>query len=310
MPELPEVETIVRELRPHVLNRKITRVEILRPDCIGYPSKDVFIKGIINKIIKSLTRKGKYLIFNLNDGSSVIIHLRLSGQLLVFSSNTKQLPKFERIRFYLTDTLSLRAQRAWQSPASSKHRSHEIASSLCSSQRQIATILSFIEPRVLGRAYWLKDQNIPDVLKGLKNLGLEPIDKKFNYHYLYSKIKGRTAPIKNLLLDQSIASGVGNIYSDEALFVSGIHPLRRANTLKECDIKKLTRALRHVIKSGIESKGTTVSDYLRPDGSEGTYQFRSFVFDREDELCRICKTKIQFAKIGNRRTRFCPKCQK
>ena len=276
MPELPEVETIVRELRPHVLNRKITKVEILRPDCVGYPSKDVFIKGIKNKIIKSLARKGKYLIFNLSDGSSVIIHLRLSGQLLVFNTNKKLIPKFERIRFYL------------------------------SGQKTI----SFVEPRVLGRAYWLKDENIPDVLKGLKNLGLEPIDKKFNYHYLYSKIKGRKAPIKNLLLDQSIASGVGNIYSDEALFIAGIYPLTRANTLKECDIKKLARALRHVIKSGIESKGTTVSDYLRPDGSEGTYQFRSFVFDREGEPCRICKTIIKFAKIGNRRTRFCSKCQK
>jgi formamidopyrimidine-DNA glycosylase len=162
----------------------------------------------------------------------------------------------------------------------------------------------------LGRAYWIKDNHIPDVLKGLRNLGLEPIDRRFNFDYLYSKIKGRTAPIKNLLLDQSIASGVGNIYSDEALFVSEIHPLRRANTLKECDIKKLTKALSHVIQSGIKSKGTTISDYLRPDGSEGTYQFKSFVFDREGEPCRICKTKIEFAKIGNRRTRFCPKCQK
>lgn len=276
MPELPEVETIVRELRPHVVNHKINKVEILRADCVGYPSRQAFVKGVEKKRIKSLTRRGKYLIFNLNDGSSLIIHLRLSGQLLVFNANKKDLPKFERIKFYLSGN----------------------------------KVLSFVEPRVLGRAYWLKDDKIPDILKGLKNLGFEPIDKKFNFQYLYSKIKNRTAPIKNLLLDQAIASGVGNIYSDEALFISGIHPLRRANTLKECDIQKLAKALRHVINSGIKSKGTTVSDYLRPDGSEGTYQFKSFVFDREGEPCRICKTKIEFARIGNRRTRFCPKCQK
>ncbi len=275
MPELPEVETIVRELRPYVNKRKINKVEILRRDCIGYPSIRAFVKGIENKTIKSLTRKGKYLIFNLNDDSSLIIHLRLSGQLLVFNSSTKHLPKFERIRFYLSGK----------------------------------KILSFVEPRVLGRAYWLKDEKIPDILKGLRNLGLEPIDKKFDYHYLYSKIHNRKAPIKNLLLDQSIASGVGNIYSDEALFVSGIYPLRRANTLKECDVQKLAKALRHVIKSGIESKGTTVSDYLRPDGSEGTYQLKSFVFDREGEPCRVCKSEIKFERIGNRRTRYCPKCQ-
>jgi formamidopyrimidine-DNA glycosylase len=275
MPELPEVETIVRELRPHVLKRRITKVEILRQDCVGYPSKQVFKKGIENKIIKSLTRKGKYLIFNLNDGSSLIIHLRLSGQLLVFNSNTKHLPKYERIRFYLSGR----------------------------------KILSFVEPRVLGRAYWLKDENIPDILKGLRNLGLEPIDKKFDYPYLYSKIHNRKAPIKNLLLDQSITSGVGNIYSDEALFIAGIYPLRRANTLKECDVQKLTKALTHVIKFGIKSKGTTVSDYLRPDGKEGTYQLKAFVFDREGEPCRVCKTEIRFERIGNRRTRYCPKCQ-
>ncbi len=275
MPELPEVETIVRELKPYVLNRKINKIEILRADCIGYPSKQEFVKGIEKKTIKSLTRRGKYLILNLNDGSSLIFHLRLSGQLLVFNANKKDLPKFERIKFYLSGN----------------------------------KILSFVEPRVLGRAYWLKDDKIPDILKGLKNLGLEPIDKKFNFQYLYSKIKGRTAPIKNLLLDQAITSGVGNIYSDEALFISGIYPLRRANKLKECDVQKLAKALTHVIKSGIKSKGTTVSDYLRPDGSEGTYQFKSFVFDREGEPCRVCKTKIEFKKIGNRRTRFCPKCQ-
>ncbi len=275
MPELPEVETIVRELRPHVLKRRITRVEILRADCIGYPKKQEFIKGIQNKIIKHLNRRGKYLIFNLSDGSSMIIHLRLSGQLLVFNANTKQLPKYERIRFYLSGN----------------------------------KILSFVEPRVLGRAYWIKDKQIPDVLKGLKNLGLEPIDKEFDYHYLYSKIHHRHAPIKNLLLDQSITSGVGNIYSDEALFISGIYPLRRANRLKDCDVQRLAKALTHVIKSGIKSKGTTVSDYLRPDGSEGTYQTKAFVFDREGEPCRVCKTKIEFKRIGNRRTRYCPKCQ-
>jgi len=275
MPELPEVETIVRELRPYVVKRKINKVEILRRDCIAYPSIRAFVKGIENKTIKSLTRKGKYLIFNLNDSSSLIIHLRLSGQLLVFNSNARQLPKFERVRFYLSGK----------------------------------KILSFVEPRVLGRAYWLKDENIPDILKGLKNLGLEPIDKKFNYHYLYSKLHNHKAPIKNLLLDQSIASGVGNIYSDEALFVAGIYPLRRASTLKECDVQRLVKALRHVINSGIKSKGTTVSDYLRPDGKEGTYQLKAFVFDREGEPCRVCKTKIEFKRIGNRRTRYCPKCQ-
>lgn len=277
MPELPEVETIRRELKPVVLNKKIIKAKIFRPDVVGYPSPKDFEKEIKGKRIRDLSRRAKYLIFKLNSKTELIIHLRLSGQLLITDADKHRIIKFESIRFNLSDN----------------------------------TILAFVEPRVLGRAYLVQNGKYPNVLKGLKELGLEPIDKKFDFEYLYSKLKGRKAPIKNLLLDQSIAAGVGNIYSDEALFLAKIHPLRRANTLTKNEIKRLTQTLREVIKAGIKSKGTTVSDYLRPNGSEGRYQFRSFVFDREGEPCRVCKTTIKFVRIGNnRRTRFCPKCQK
>ncbi|MBS4015323.1 MAG: bifunctional DNA-formamidopyrimidine glycosylase/DNA-(apurinic or apyrimidinic site) lyase [Candidatus Latescibacteria bacterium] len=275
MPELPEVETIRRELNPYVINRKISKIYIQRPDIIGYPSADVFKKEVTGKTITNLARKAKYLIFELNSDKAMIIHLRLSGQLLVWNGNKKDAPKHERIRFFLSGKKNL----------------------------------SFVEPRVLGRAYLVEKDNYPDVLGGLKELGLEPIDKKFCFDYLYSKLKGRKAPIKNLLLDQSITAGIGNIYSDEALFLAGIHPLTRANKLTLNDIKKLAITLRQVIKAGIKSKGTSISDYLRPDGKEGGYQFCSYVFDREGEKCRKCGTLIEFKKIGNRRTRFCPKCQ-
>lgn len=275
MPELPEVETIRRELNPHVINKKITEIKILRPDIIGYPTADVFKKGVTGKVITNLLRKAKYLIFELNSDKAMIIHLRLSGQLLVWNSDKQNAPKHERIRFYLSGGQNL----------------------------------SFVEPRVLGRAYLVNKNSYPDVLTGLKELGLEPIDKRFDFDYLYAKLKGRKAPIKLLLLDQSIAAGVGNIYSDEALFLAGVYPLTRTNKLTKKDIEKLAKFLRQVIKAGIKSKGTSVSDYLRPDGSEGGYQFCSFVFDREGEPCRNCGTIIEFKKIGNRRTRFCPKCQ-
>ncbi len=274
MPELPEVETIKRELKPFVINKRISKVKIIRSDVIGYPSVRVFKKGVIGKKISKLSRKAKYLIFDLNNNYQIIVHLRLSGQLLVWK-HKKDMPKHERIRFYLSNN----------------------------------TFLSFVEPRVLGRVYLVSKDTYPDVLKGLKNLGLEPVDKRFTYDYLASRLKYRKATIKSLLLNQSITAGIGNIYSDEALFLAGIHPLRRANTLSELEIKKLSQALCDVLHAGIKYKGTSVSDYLRPNGSEGKYQFRSYVFGREGEMCRICKTKIEFAKIGNRRTRFCPKCQ-
>ncbi len=276
MPELPEVETIRRELKPYVLNRRIIKINIQRPDIIGYPSADVFRKGVTGKTINNLVRKAKYLIFELNTDMSMIVHLRLSGQLLVWNPKKQTEPKHERIRFYLSDK----------------------------------NILSFVEPRVLGRAYLVSKNNYPDVLGGLKELGLEPIDRKFDFDYLYAKLKERKAPIKHLLLDQSIAAGVGNIYSDEALYLAGIYPLTRTNRLTKADIEKLTQTLKQVIRAGIKSKGTSVSDYLRPDGKEGSYQFCAYVFDREGEKCRKCNTTIEFKKIGNRRTRFCPKCQR
>lgn len=275
MPELPEVETIKRELKPHIINKKVLKVKIQRKDIIGYPSADEFIKGIQGKTITQLLRKGKYLIFELDNDKAMVIHLRLSGQLLIWHKNNGSIPKHERIRFFLSDN----------------------------------KVLSFVEPRVLGRAYLVSKDNYPDVLGGLKELGLEPIDRQFDFAYLYSKLKGRKAPIKHLLLDQSIAAGVGNIYSDEALFLAKIHPLQRANRLTRKDIKNIVKSLKMVIKAGIKSKGTSVSDYLRPDGREGEYQFCSYVFNREGEKCRKCKTIIEYKKIGNRRTRFCPKCQ-
>jgi len=274
MPELPEVETIRTELMPFVINRRINRIKVHRPDTIGYPDAKTFVQELTNQKIIGLERQGKYLIFRLNNNHSLIVHLRLSGQLRL-ENGSKPL-RFERVSFFLSKGIRL----------------------------------AFVEPRVLGRVYLIKNGNYPCVLKGLKNLGLEPIHPKFSYQYLKSKLKGRKATIKSLLLDQSITAGVGNIYSDEALFLAGIMPTRRANTLDNEEIKRLAKALRMVIRAGIKYKGTSVSDYLRPDGSEGNYQMRTYVFDREGEKCRFCNAIISKTKISNRTSRYCPKCQK
>ncbi|MEO0114406.1 MAG: bifunctional DNA-formamidopyrimidine glycosylase/DNA-(apurinic or apyrimidinic site) lyase [candidate division WOR-3 bacterium] len=274
MPELPEVETIRTELLPFVRNHQINRVKIYRNDVVGYPDTKTFARKLVNQKILDLTRKGKYLIFRLNNNHSLIIHLRLSGQLRL--ENGSEPLRFERVAFFL------------------------------SNQKRLA----FIEPRVLGRVYLIENGKYPTVLKGLKNLGLEPISPKFTYNYLKSKLANREAKIKSLLLDQSIAAGIGNIYSDEALFLAKILPTRRANTLSDEDIKNLSRALKSVIRAGIKYKGTSVSDYLRPDGSEGGYQLRTYVFNREGEKCRLCGATILKTKISNRTTRYCPKCQR
>jgi formamidopyrimidine-DNA glycosylase len=274
MPELPEVETIRRELLPHVIKRRINRVKVHRPDTVGYPDAKTFTKELTNKRIIDLERKAKYLIFRLNNNHSLIVHLRLSGQLRI-EKGRKPL-RFERVSFFLSGSKRL----------------------------------AFVEPRVLGRVYLVENGKYPDVLKGLKNLGLEPTSSKFSYEYLKSKLQGRKGIIKSLLLDQSIAAGIGNIYSDEALFLARIMPTRRANTLTDDELRKLARALRTVIRAGIKHKGTSVSDYLRPDGSEGSYQMRTYVFNREGEKCRYCPGIVLATKISNRTSRYCPKCQR
>lgn len=274
MPELPEVETIRRELLPHIIKRRINRVKVHRRDTVGYPDAKTFTKELTNKRIINLERRAKYLIFRLNNNHSLIVHLRLSGQLRIEKGN-KPL-RFERVSFFLSGNKRL----------------------------------AFIEPRVLGRVYLVENGKYPDVLKGLKNLGLEPTSSKFSFEYLKSKLQGRKGIIKSLLLDQSIAAGIGNIYSDEALFLARIMPTRRANTLTDEEIKRLAKTLRMVIRAGIKYKGTSVSDYLRPDGSEGGYQMRTYVFNREGEKCRHCPGIVLATKISNRTSRYCPKCQK
>jgi len=274
MPELPEVETIRRELGPKLVGRKITGCAILRPDIIGHPSPPAFKRGLVGKKIIGIGRRAKYLVIELDRGASLIIHLRLSGA-LIFQSVSDPPVKHARLVFKL-------------------------------GRKELV----FEEPRVLGRAYLIRNNEKPTVLKGFYNLSPEPIAGNFDFTYLKRKIKHRRAAIKTLLLDQAICAGIGNIYSDEALFRSGIRPNRRACNLRDREIDLLTKKLKEVLVEGIKHYGTTVSDYKRSDGKSGNFQNLLNVYAREDEPCKICGTRIKIKKIGNRSTRYCPKCQR
>ncbi len=294
MPELPEVETIKRELKSEIINQKITDCKIFRKDIVGYPAPDKFCKCIINETIINVTRRAKYLIIVLSNEKKLIFHLRLSGRIFVLKnpqfqiSNPKQSlnsnleiiqfnekTKFVRLIIGLEDKL-----------------------------------LVFCEPRALGRVYLIKENERPKILKGFFNLSFEPLSPEYDFNYFKDKIKNRKAKIKSVLLDQCICAGVGNIYSDEALFHAGIRPTRRANTLKTDEIFKLLLAMKQVLRKGIDECGTTVSDYKRTDGKSGNFQNFLYVYDREGEPCKKCGKTIVLTKIGNRSTRYCPKCQK
>lgn len=273
MPELPEVETIRRELHPKIKNQRIVGCIILRPDVVAHPKPGAFCKSLIGEKIIDVTRRAKYLILELTNNKRLIFHLRLSGTMVLVPLQAEP-EKFSRI------VLKLENQQ-----------------------------LLFKEPRVLGRAYLLKGEEKPANMKGFFNLGCEPISKDFNADYLRQKIRHRKARIKSLLLDQNICAGMGNIYSDEALFRAGIRPMRRANRITQKEMSRLSKSLRDVIDEGIQNFGTSVSDYTRTDGKDGNFQNFLCVYGREDEPCRKCGTKIAVKKIGNRSTRYCPKCQ-
>ena len=279
MPELPEVETIRRELEPLLTGRRFTGVEVSRPDIIGWPKPAGFVAGAVGRQINGTGRRGKYLVLALDRGYEVIIHLRLSGRLEVLPSRRAAL-RFERIRFRLTG----------------------------------GRALALVEPRALGRVYLVEAGNYPPVLRGMTAMGPEPTSREFGAAFLAARLAGRRTAIKNLLLDQKVCCGVGNIYSDEALYRAGVRPTRPAGDLSPAEVGRLAASLRKVIREGIRWCGTTLDDgrYQRPGTEHGGFQHRLGVYGREGEACRGpgCRRTILRVKLGNRSSCYCPVCQK
>jgi formamidopyrimidine-DNA glycosylase len=276
VPELPEVETIRCELEPLLKGRRILSVEVGRPDILGHPSPKTFVRQAVGRKIRRLSRRGKYLVMHADRGKDFVFHMRLSGHLEVLEDG--EVPRFERVRFRLSGGRSL----------------------------------SFVEPRVLGKVYLVDTASYPSELKGMQSMGPEPVEKGFTTAYLAGRLSGRKASIKSLLLDQTICCGVGNIYSDEALFRAGIRPTRSAGSLTAAEVVKLARSLRKVIRDGIRWCGTTLADrcYLRPGTQSGSFQRRLKVVAREGEHCRSgCGGTIRRVKLGNRSSYYCPVCQ-
>jgi len=278
MPELPEVETIRRELAPLLVEKKIRSVLVVRKDIVGFPGPRKFAEDVTGRKILELARRGKYLIFKLDKGKELIFHLRLSGQLQVRKNGNE--PRFERVCFGLSDR----------------------------------KVLSFIEPRALGRVYLVAAGHYPGVLLGMEQMGFEPISPEFTVDYLAGKLRERKAKVKSLLLNQRVCCGVGNIYSDEALFRAGVRPTRPGGSLTGSEVKKLVRSLSRVINDGIRWCGTSLDDgrYVRPGSRKGVFQQHLRVFGREGLQCKTigCREIIRRTRIGNRSSYFCPVCQK
>ncbi len=277
MPELPEVETIARKLRPHLLGKTIQEAELRWSRTLALPSPRKFKELVKGQEIQEVTRRAKFFILRLSD-FNLLIHLRMSGDLLIKDSDLKP-EKHDRLILKLL-------------PAHGQDRS---AGSNGSSS------LVFNDTRKFGRV-WLTAH--PEEVLG--TLGPEPFGKIFTPEWLHNALHNRHRQLKPLLLDQTFLAGLGNIYSDEALNLAKLHPLALSDSITVKQAQGLHEAIRSVLNEGIRRNGASIDWVYR--GGEFQNYFR--VYDREGKPCPTCGTKIQRIVVGQRSTHFCPKCQR
>ncbi|RME84969.1 MAG: bifunctional DNA-formamidopyrimidine glycosylase/DNA-(apurinic or apyrimidinic site) lyase [Caldilineae bacterium] len=270
MPELPEVQTILDAITPLVQGRTIEGVTVLWPGTVDRPAPELFADSLRGRTIVGSHRRGKYMLFALDDARWLLLHLRMTGELRVVPGDVALHPH-DRLLIHLE------GNEDWR----------------------------FKDTRKFGRAYLVEQ---PEEVVG--GLGPEPLDEVFSAEYLMARLQGRTAPIKSLLLDQRLVAGIGNIYADEALFRARIHPLRPGGSLSAAELAALVEAVRAVIRQALAEMGTTLRDYRRPDGSIGSFQNSLQVFQRTDEPCPSCGAPIRRIVVGGRSTHFCPVEQK
>ncbi|MGI6093525.1 MAG: DNA-formamidopyrimidine glycosylase [Veillonellaceae bacterium] len=274
MPELPEVETIRRSLEGRVVGKRVRFVDVLLPRLIKWPTAEKFQAIITGKKILFLKRRGKYLLFGLEDDLIIVVHLRMTGQLL-YSDTDVELDRFARIVFYLEND----------------------------------EILQYADSRTLGTLYAMSSDELWRIA-GLSNMGPEPLSADFTLDYLKNGIKKRKGNIKALLLNQQFIGGLGNIYVDECLAIAGIRPERSAASINPEEAARLFCAINQVICDGIEHGGTTFRDYRDGTGQSGSHQFHLYVYGRKSQPCLKCGTPIVKTEVAGRGTHYCPNCQR
>jgi formamidopyrimidine-DNA glycosylase len=284
MPELPEVETVRRGLNQLTLNQSFRGGEVLLSRTIAPPfSPEDFLAGLTGGAlaqpalcaIAGWSRLGKYLLAELTTGGFLAVHLRMTGQLLWLSAETP-VHKHTRVRLFLGDHQELR----------------------------------FVDQRTFGQMWYVPPDIDPkQIITGLQKLGLDALDPLLTAEYLAKKLQSGKRAIKTALLDQALAAGMGNIYADEALFLSGIHPQTPGNQLNLEQLENLRSAMVQVLTKSIEVGGTTFSNFLNVKGINGNYGGEAWVYNREGQECKTCGTKIDRMKLGGRSAHFCPHCQ-
>jgi formamidopyrimidine-DNA glycosylase len=297
MPELPEVETVARDLQRWVAGARITNAEVRWPRTIRHPEPpERFAREVRGAEIRRVGRRAKSVLIHLADGRVMTVALRMTGALIVAPPGTPDDP-YARVVFDLADGRQLRYRDV--------RKFGRIGLWEGGGLRRRAT-----KGRA-GRAKQAAEAKAPyRVGDVFGRHGPEPLASTFSAARLADRLKRRSARLKTLLLDQSFIAGVGNIYADEALWRARVHPLRRADSLAPDEVRRLHRAIRSVLRQGISNRGASFADYVGADGEPGANAERLAVYRRTGEPCYRCGTVIQRIVVGQRSTHFCPHCQR
>jgi len=271
MPELPEVETVRRQLAPHLEGATIEDVEILDSRWTRPWAPAEVEDGLRGTVVERVGRAGKYMVWELSDDRHLLIHLRMTGALLLDPAVE---PPHTRVRFAL------------------------------SGDRRLV----YVDPRRFGTGHLLLGSPARDAYLAAR-LGAEPLTPAFTTDYLRRRARGRSAPIKAFLLDQRHIAGVGNIYADEALHRAGVHPLRAAGQLTARQWERVRLGVEEALRTGIDAKGATIDDFRHLDGARGSFQDLFLVHRRAGEPCLTCGQPIRKIVVGGRGTYVCERCQ-
>ena len=270
MPELPEVETTRRGIAPHLSGQRVQSV-LLRRDALRWPIPPEITTVLPGARIDAVRRRAKYLLLDVDAGSA-LLHLGMSGSLRVLADAG--------------------------APGLHDHVDVVLGN---------GKLLRFNDPRRFGCLLWQPRGSVHPLLEGL---GPEPLEDAFDGEHLFAASRGRRAPVKAFLMDQSVVVGVGNIYAAEALHAAGIHPARAAGRIALPRYRALAQAVKRILAYAIERGGTTLRDFTAPDGAPGYFEQELLVYGREGEACRACGTRLRGARLGQRASVYCPRCQR
>lgn len=280
MPELPEVETVRRGMVGFVVGRRIERVEVGRERTVRRTSRQALIDGLTGATITTIGRRGKYIVCSLDTGDALMIHLRMSGRVLVSKAGAPR-PNHTHVVLHLAGDPP---EELW-----------------------------FIDPRTFGEMVVFDPERTATEVPELARMGVDPIADGLSVAELSAILRGRARQLKPLLLDQHVIAGIGNIYCDEILHRARLRPDRLANSLKPADVRRLHAAIHSILESAIEAGGSTLSDtqYVDVMGDGGSFQLDHRVYDRAGQRCLTC-SQVTIVRIvsGGRSTCFCPRCQR